>query len=448
MRCIAVVVLFLVGAPYAGAWTWPVDGPVLDPFRFDAAQPYAGGQHRGIDVGADSGTTVLAPAAGTVTFAGSVGASGRTVSILVGDLSVTLTHLGSLAVAKGATVAEGEAVGTVGPSGTAELAVPYVHLGVRTAADDNGYLDPGGLLPARGPVPRAAPPAAPPAPAAAPAPAVVTEPAPAPPAAAPTAASQPTPAPAPQPAPAPAPVPPVTPAEPAPAAPVAAAVPVPWPAAPSFDPAAPTPAPSAGAEPGLVVGSSLEQVAAGAPALVALEPVPMPAVVRVDPLAEPLLPIESYGIRPRRVSRVSVETADAPQSQPPAGRSPTLRVGAAISSSAPRRAASPSHRRGGVPVAWILGAAIGVALLLARMIRSPFLRGEGASAAGEDSVRTGVAVCERPASYRPRGGLRRAGGRLRPLSPAEGRRRSHGQRHGRARNAGDGVRRQERRVPA
>ena len=62
--------------PSAGAWTWPVDGPVLRPFTFDAAHPYAGGQHRGVDIGAATGTPVVAPAAGEVTFAGTVPTSG------------------------------------------------------------------------------------------------------------------------------------------------------------------------------------------------------------------------------------------------------------------------------------------------------------------------------------------------------------------------------------
>ena len=53
----------------ARAWTWPVDGPVLRPFAF-GEDPYAGGQHRGIDVGAPTGATVVAPASGEVTFAG------------------------------------------------------------------------------------------------------------------------------------------------------------------------------------------------------------------------------------------------------------------------------------------------------------------------------------------------------------------------------------------
>jgi septal ring factor EnvC (AmiA/AmiB activator) len=142
-----VALLFLLCIPLLGAWTWPVHGPVLAPFAFDSAHPYAGGQHRGVDIGASAGGTVLAPAGGTVTFAGTVPSSGRSLTILTGDgYDVTLTHLGSLGVAKGATVVEGDAVGTVGPSGTPELDGPYVHLGVRTDANDQGYVDPLGLL--------------------------------------------------------------------------------------------------------------------------------------------------------------------------------------------------------------------------------------------------------------------------------------------------------------
>ena len=54
----------------ARAWTWPVDGPVLRPFSFDRAHPYAAGQHRGIDLGAPGGRAVLAPADGVVSFTG------------------------------------------------------------------------------------------------------------------------------------------------------------------------------------------------------------------------------------------------------------------------------------------------------------------------------------------------------------------------------------------
>jgi len=127
-----------------------VQGPVLTPFSYDEAHPYAAGQHRGIDIGADAaGTPVVAPAAGTVSFAGTVPTNGKSVTIETADgHSVTLTHLGSIAVGKGATVAEQDLVGTVGPSGTPEVDGPYVHLGIRVTSDPNGYVDPVGLLPA------------------------------------------------------------------------------------------------------------------------------------------------------------------------------------------------------------------------------------------------------------------------------------------------------------
>lgn len=126
-----------------------MQGPVLQSFSYDEAHPYAGGQHRGIDIGADAaGETVVAPAAGMVSFAGSLPTSGKSVTIDTADgYAVTLTHLGSLAVVKGARVAERDAVGTIGPSGTPDESGPYVHLGVRVAADPNGYVDPLGLLP-------------------------------------------------------------------------------------------------------------------------------------------------------------------------------------------------------------------------------------------------------------------------------------------------------------
>ena len=126
-----------------------MQGPVVQPFSYDEAHPYSAGQHRGVDIGADAaGESVVAPAAGTVSFAGTVAANGKSVTIETADgYSVTLTHLGSISVAKGATVAEQGVVGTVGPSGTPEVDGPYVHLGIRVTADPNGYVDPLGLLP-------------------------------------------------------------------------------------------------------------------------------------------------------------------------------------------------------------------------------------------------------------------------------------------------------------
>ena len=78
---LAAVVAALFLAPTAGAWTWPVHGPVVQPFVFDPAHPYAAGQHRGIDIGAAAGAASPRPRPGRSTFAGTVPASGKSLTI-------------------------------------------------------------------------------------------------------------------------------------------------------------------------------------------------------------------------------------------------------------------------------------------------------------------------------------------------------------------------------
>ena len=157
VRLVALSALLVLALPsVASAWTWPVDGPVLRPFSF-GGDPYAAGQHRGIDIGAPSGMPVVAAAGGVVSFAGTVPNGGKTVTIQTPTgYAVTLVHLGSILVLRGTTVEEGATVGTVGPSGVPDVAEPYVYLGIRVASDDQGYVDPLLFLP-----PRAAPPVSP-----------------------------------------------------------------------------------------------------------------------------------------------------------------------------------------------------------------------------------------------------------------------------------------------
>jgi Peptidase family M23 len=174
LALLPVLIAFQAGAPPALAWTWPADGPVLRPFAL-GQDPYAGGQHRGIDVAASAGAPVRSPAAGVVSFAGTVPGGGRAVTVQTADgYSVTLVHLGSIDVGREAILEEGATLGTIGPSGDAEHAEPYVHLGVRVTSDPHGYLDPLSFLPPREHAP---PPAAAPAePAPAPLPAKVPQP--------------------------------------------------------------------------------------------------------------------------------------------------------------------------------------------------------------------------------------------------------------------------------
>ena len=166
LALLPVLIAFQAGAPPALAWTWPADGPVLRAFAL-GEDPYAAGQHRGIDVAGEAGARIRSPAAGVVSFAGTVPGGGRTVTVETADgYSVTLVHVGTIAVTRETVVSEGATVGTIGPTGDVEHGRPYVHLGVRVTSDAHGYLDPLRFLPGRLPVPPA-----PPAPPAEPAPA-------------------------------------------------------------------------------------------------------------------------------------------------------------------------------------------------------------------------------------------------------------------------------------
>jgi hypothetical protein len=504
---LAAVLAALLFAPAGEAWTWPAAGAVLQSFLFDPAHPYAAGQHRGIAIGGDPGATVLAPAAGTVTFAGTVPSSGKSVTITTADgYAVTLTHLGSLAVARGATVAERDGVGTIGVTGDAEIPQPYVHLGVRAAAEPQGYLDPLTFLPARVPAPAAL---VPPVPVADPPPALppVAEPAPAP-----------------VPDPDPAPVVPPAPdaAAPVAAAPVAAE-PVAQPAAAPPAPAVPidAPAPAVDAAPvehapvealpvepppveAAPVAPPIEPQATPGPdpdpATAALATAPVATITATDPAAPPASaapePVGEHGPghggargpvfdassaaapaaaedMPRRgpwIAASSAERRVAPTTDRAAAdarwrrRAPRrARPHAAVQHTTaqltmghhttaralsarvnPVAAVKPhfARRRSGVLLPVLAAAALLAAAVLAEALGAVRMMVRCGTDTQEDPGRSGVAVCGGSPSSRSRGRLRRPVGRIRALSPLERQRRAHGERHRRARHAGDGGRRQ------
>ena len=80
--------LLLLAPPASGdaGWRWPVRGGLVTLYVNDNARPYAGGMHRGIDIAADLGTTVVAARAGTVTYAGPLGSAGNVVAVRDGTV--------------------------------------------------------------------------------------------------------------------------------------------------------------------------------------------------------------------------------------------------------------------------------------------------------------------------------------------------------------------------
>ena len=140
---------FLLLVPPAWAeWVWPVRGEVITPYR-NGTDPYASGQHRGIDIAAATGTTVVAATSGEVRFAGTAGSSGLTVSVRTADgrYDTSYLHLSSTSVGEGDRVAAGQPLGAVGTTGTRSATEPHLHFGVRDAGSRHAYHDPLRFLP-------------------------------------------------------------------------------------------------------------------------------------------------------------------------------------------------------------------------------------------------------------------------------------------------------------
>ncbi len=102
-------------------------GPAVDPFTGNQIT------HRGIDVAAPAGTSILAPADGVVAVATEnyepSAASGTVVVVRhAADTTTFYSHLGSLEVEVGQRVAPGDVLATVGSTG--KSTGPHLHFEV------------------------------------------------------------------------------------------------------------------------------------------------------------------------------------------------------------------------------------------------------------------------------------------------------------------------------
>jgi murein DD-endopeptidase MepM/ murein hydrolase activator NlpD len=120
----------IVGAP--GQLIWPVSGRISSPFGM-RTNPVSGRflMHTGIDIAAEMGTTVVAPADGKVITAGwNDGGYGNMIIIdNGGSMSTLFGHLSQIFVATDQEVKRGQAIGAVGSTG--ESTGPHLHFEVR-----------------------------------------------------------------------------------------------------------------------------------------------------------------------------------------------------------------------------------------------------------------------------------------------------------------------------
>ncbi len=118
-------------ADFATPFAWPVQGRISG--RFGNQRVYngkPGSPHSGMDIAAPSGTPVLAPAAGIVTFAApDLYLTGGTLLLDHGfGISSNFLHLSRIDVKVGDRIEQGQVIGAVGATGRATG--PHLHWGM------------------------------------------------------------------------------------------------------------------------------------------------------------------------------------------------------------------------------------------------------------------------------------------------------------------------------
>ncbi|HEV3089527.1 MAG TPA: peptidoglycan DD-metalloendopeptidase family protein [Candidatus Elarobacter sp.] len=127
-----------------GQLIWPASGPITSRFgmRLNPVT-HIFTEHRGIDIGVPTGTTVAAAADGRVIVAGwdSGGCGNMVVIDHGGRLATQYCHLSQIFVGEGQSVQRGQAIAASGSTGNSTG--PHLHFGVRVngrAVDPMGYL--------------------------------------------------------------------------------------------------------------------------------------------------------------------------------------------------------------------------------------------------------------------------------------------------------------------
>jgi len=130
----------------ASPWSWPLPGEPTVTRRFDRPDTDYGPGHRGVDLGADAGTPVLAAGNGTVGYAGMLAGRG-VVTVVHGELRTTYEPV-SVSVHRGQRVTGGDVLGRLAGGHPGCPVSACLHWGL---LHGRTYRDPLTLL-GRGPV--------------------------------------------------------------------------------------------------------------------------------------------------------------------------------------------------------------------------------------------------------------------------------------------------------
>ncbi len=124
-----------------GGFVWPVpsSGRITSHFgERESPTEGASSYHKGIDIGASSGSSVIAAASGKVVIATYSSSAGNYIMISHGSSTYTVyMHLSSMKVSEGDEVSQGQTIGAVGSTGYSTG--PHLHFGIRK---NGSYVDP------------------------------------------------------------------------------------------------------------------------------------------------------------------------------------------------------------------------------------------------------------------------------------------------------------------
>lgn len=126
-------------------WPCPASGRITSAFGGrESPTEGASTSHKGIDIGAPSGSKVIAAASGTVVIATYSASAGNYVMLNHGGGVYTVyMHMNSISVSVGQSVSQGQQVGTVGSTGYSTG--PHLHFGIRnngTYINPSAYVSP------------------------------------------------------------------------------------------------------------------------------------------------------------------------------------------------------------------------------------------------------------------------------------------------------------------
>ncbi len=115
----------------------PVQGKITSGFGNREATQIISAFHQGVDIGAVTGTPILASMEGTVVASSYAGDYGNHIKVQNGEVLTVYAHCSELNVAVGDYVKQGQEIGKVGATG--KVTGPHLHFEIRK---DNRYVDP------------------------------------------------------------------------------------------------------------------------------------------------------------------------------------------------------------------------------------------------------------------------------------------------------------------